>query len=90
MKHSPGPWIKTRQEQTVELTNLDVVRGPNGIPICYVGETNSSGLIAAAPDLLEALEQILDKAYRQNWNEGYPQQVQAAEKAIAKAKGGRK
>ncbi|MCV5785409.1 hypothetical protein OFN20_31475, partial [Escherichia coli] len=32
-------------------------------------------LIAAAPDLLNALQAMLNKAYKQNWNDHYPDEV---------------
>ena len=44
-------------------------------------------LIAAAPDLLETLEVILGKMYKQNWNDGYPELCDQAEAAIDKARG---
>lgn len=44
-------------------------------------------LIAAAPDLVEALEVMVGKARKQNWNDNYPVELQKAVDAIAKAKG---
>lgn len=44
-------------------------------------------LIAAAPELLEALQAMLNKAYKQNWNDQYPDEVEAAQHAISKALG---
>lgn len=44
-------------------------------------------LIAAAPDLLEALQAMLSKAYKQNWNDQYPDEVSKAQEAISKALG---
>lgn len=38
--------------------------------------------------LLVALEAVLGKAYKQNWNDQYPEVLAQAEAAIAKAKGG--
>ncbi|EPL9572174.1 hypothetical protein MMK73_004316 [Providencia rettgeri] len=51
-KHSPAPWIATKREFFIELYD------DNG---SYVGLTNSTAnahLIAAAPELLEALQSI--------------------------------
>ena len=36
--------------------------------------------------LLEALERVLHKAYKQNWNDNYPEELALAEAAIAAAK----
>lgn len=38
-------------------------------------------------ELRDALYGLLGKAYKQNWNEQYPDELAAAEHAIAKAKG---
>ena len=38
-------------------------------------------------DLLEALEAMLNKAYKQNWNDNYPEQVEQAQAAVDKARG---
>lgn len=47
----------------------------------------NANLIAAAPDLLEALQEMLNKAYKQNWNDQYPDEVSKAQAAISKALG---
>lgn len=47
----------------------------------------NANLIAAAPELLDALQAMLNKAYKQNWNEQYPDEISAARAAIAKAIG---
>lgn len=44
-------------------------------------------LIAAAPDLLNALQAMLNKTYKQNWNDHYPDEVSKAQSAISKALG---
>lgn len=44
-------------------------------------------LIAAAPDLLNALQAMPNKAYKQNWNDHYPDEVSKAQSAISKALG---
>jgi len=38
-------------------------------------------------ELLEALQAMLNKAYKQNWNENYPDEIELAQAAIAKALG---
>ncbi|WP_336792406.1 hypothetical protein [Pantoea anthophila] len=47
----------------------------------------NANLIAAAPELLEALKGMLNKAYKQNWNDHYPDEVDAAQAALTKALG---
>ncbi|WP_286869872.1 hypothetical protein [Pantoea sp. UBA5035] len=47
----------------------------------------NSHLIAAAPELLEALQAMLNKAYKQNWNDQYPDEIETAQAAIARALG---
>lgn len=41
-----------------------------------------------APQLLKSLEAMLAKAYKQNWNDQYPDLVKQAEEVIALAKAG--
>lgn len=68
---------------------------------CEIGSTRVAGLhtlisidasnanarlISAAPELLEALELLLGKAYKQNFNDAYPEILEKCEAAIAKAK----
>ena len=42
-------------------------------------------LIAAAPELYAALQVMVEKAVRQNWNDNYPEQLAQARAALAKA-----
>ena len=84
--HTPGPW-QTHKDCTDIYTS-------SGFSICEFYSLPQNGeelanarLIASAPDLLEALKAMLEKAYKQNWNDGYPAQVSAAETAIARATG---
>ena len=39
-------------------------------------------------DLVEALEGMVNKAGKQNWNDAYPEQLAAAYAALTKARGG--
>ena len=41
----------------------------------------------AAPALLAALKALLNKAYKQNWTDAYPDQVKQAQTAIDLAEG---
>jgi hypothetical protein len=57
-KHTPGPWIN--------LSNLIVYDSDDGGPfrsICQMNENNNEAnarLVAAAPELLDALDQLVD------------------------------
>lgn len=44
-------------------------------------------LIAAAPDLLKALQKMFRSGQKQNWNERYESEMNAARAAISKALG---
>ena len=73
MKYTPGPWkLRVNPDENDRLRHLYFIDGPeNGQPICEVrnyqkiGENNGS-LIAAAPEMYEALKLILN-AY-EKWN----------------------
>lgn len=43
-------------------------------------------LIKSAPELLDALDKLLGKAYKQNWNDQYPELLAQVESVIAKAR----
>lgn len=59
-KHTPGPWLQNLPEDSV-------IYGADGWPICEMGGNNHARveadacLIAAAPDLLEALVTALEE-----------------------------
>ncbi|HEM8613690.1 TPA: hypothetical protein U2Q68_003504, partial [Citrobacter amalonaticus] len=50
-------------------------------------EDNNGSLIAAAPDLLEALQKMFRAGQKQNWNDRYESEMNAARAAISKALG---
>ena len=78
-KHTPGPWGNS--------DNLVICRGLNFIAHAHYptdeGDANTR-LIAAAPDLLDALSDLF-KAIEEDWN--VTLYLAKAEKAIAKAIG---
>ena len=85
-KHTPGPW------RVVDSWNDHMVEGQNGEEIIWqdgphntpaIKEANAR-LIAAAPDLLEALVMVLDDP---NALDGRPRTYEIVCAAIAKAKG---
>ena len=91
-KHTPGPW------RVVDSWNDHMVEGQNGEEIIWqdgphntptINEANAR-LIAAAPDLLEALEDLILLAQAvMHENGGYmvDDELSDARAAIAKAKG---
>ncbi|MNE99907.1 hypothetical protein D3C80_1986510 [compost metagenome] len=61
----------------------------NGIKYCIGDEPLANAyLMRTAPQLLKSLEDMLAKAYKQNWNDQYPELVKQAEEVIALAKAG--
>ena len=55
--------------------------------VCDVTNKDDANVIAAAPELLEALQKMLSKAYKQNWNDAYLEVIKSAQDAINKALG---
>ena len=94
-KHTPGPWKHTY------MPRLSVIHGPNGEHVADTGAWRddehpemraNAHLIAAAPDLLEALELLHDETrdYVEINSLGDPwhnRSMKMARAAIAKAKG---
>lgn len=83
-KHTPGPW---RVVEDRAPSSLEVYAGKTAIAECWrradvETEIANARLIAAAPDLLKALEFVI-RGVPDTW-EG----VQKARAAIAKATGG--
>ncbi|HHY6411300.1 TPA: hypothetical protein ACV5TU_000410 [Salmonella enterica] len=71
----------------------DLREKPNGM-FCYYKEANESHkeILAERGDpvnelLIEALQAMLNKAYKQNWNDQYPDEVSKAQEAISRALG---
>ena len=92
-KHSSGTWRACKHGDYGDYDGECRVIVADDLRIVVVlgydnEETDANtNLIAAAPDLLEALEAILGKMYKQNWNDGYPELCDQAEAAIDKARG---
>jgi len=85
--HTPGPWWASTnglEVGTVPMMDVKVakVSGAN-----YEEAKANARLIAACPDLLEALDLLLGKAYKQNFNDSYPEILAKAEAALARARG---
>ena len=87
-KHTPGPWAYDRNQETLT--------GADGAHVMTLGDCWPQGgnpnewdaaLIAAAPDLLEALEGMMscfDDGVGEHWS---AKELDAARAAIARAKG---
>ena len=78
-KGRPGPW---HLEGKVLCNDAHIVGGDG-----WIFNDADKILIAAAPELLEALQKMVRKAYKQNWNDAYPEELQSAQAAINKALG---
>lgn len=83
--HTKGPWEHDGDGEILAPGNVIVVYSHGGQRA--VQTDGDANLIAAAPDLLEALSKLLAKAYKQNFNDSYPEVLECAELAIAKARG---
>ena len=92
---TPGPWIADKTSRAVGPVSHDDDQSYGIlIPVAWVEfdqdegiQASNQNLIAAAPELLEALQKIVSKAYKQNWNDAYPEELQSAQAAINKALG---
>ena len=87
-KHTPGPWrymAGTHSHYDSEGKAIARVYGPRGID-CSRRDANAR-LIAAAPDLLEALKGMLSRTDGQAIYNFMEPQREAARAAIAKATG---
>lgn len=93
-KGTPGPWQMDEYGNIVsgekngwgraETVRVSGVSLPGRVTGEYAA---NSALVVAAPELLNALQKMLGKAYKQNWNEQYPEELQLAQSAINKALG---
>lgn len=98
MEYTPGPWkLRVNPDENDRLRHLYFIDGPeNGQPICEVrnyqkiGENNGS-LIAAAPDMYEALmwamKHVENVFALANRNDRETEELNKARAALAKAEG---
>jgi hypothetical protein len=87
MKHTPGPWKIEAERAYIQIMPTDNVAicelGRRGNPALDLANAN---LIAAAPELLEALE---DAERVLEWGEPEPKPIlERVRRVIAKARGG--
>lgn len=98
-KHTPGPWgidryvVKSGDDEGAEMLSIKNVcrisQQPNGHKQDETDEANAR-LIAAAPELLEALERAADELHRaqnSNGSQWLIDEEAKARAAIAKATG---
>ena len=98
-KHTPGPWVadfeaypimvRSKTETWPLLDELGNQEGESGAFVCNAGDNKANArLIAAAPELLEALE-FIECVYRKNIvKEGEPSKtLNDLQSVIAKATG---
>ncbi|MFS9649376.1 hypothetical protein [Enterobacter hormaechei] len=85
MKHTPGPWsvnVIGQHWNNKSLKHIEVTFGQDGECICdTVYNPSDAKLIAAAPDLLEALQLFIDAQILPEYHQG------VARAAISKALG---
>ncbi len=82
-KHTPGPWYAARSSGSQGL----IISEANGANVAVSYDPHDAPLIAAAPDLLAALSQLLDSPDL-NLDELHPETrllMRDARDAIAKA-----
>lgn len=84
MTHTPGPWIRKKPEE-YGPPSADWIEG-DGRTVAYAYREADSRLIAAAPDLLEALEEISSRWTPAGSIFTNPS-IERARAAIAKARG---
>ena len=91
-KHTPGPWSYIGNGDVVARSE-NYCGGEKDIASVFLTANDedeaNSRLIAAAPDLLEALREVLNNpAGDYDASDGYENAVKQARAAIAKATGG--
>ena len=91
-EHTAGPWVPEPMFDTDENDPPEIqgaVLITTGHERLYVAETRQqyANLISAAPDLLEALENLLDASEKYIFSTECQIQRESARAAIAKARG---
>ena len=88
MKHTPGPWTFYDDSNDGKTNRIEIVAIGKTVARIYhsvpAKDLSNARLIAAAPDLLEALLMVLDDP---NALDGRPRTYEYVRAAIAKATG---
>jgi len=85
-KHTPGPWTRNRAINTVDMGRYSVICPFGADSKKHVSEIEANmRIISAAPDLLAALESLLDDS--DVCEVAGEDAIEQARTAIAKAKG---
>lgn len=95
-QHTPGPWAhtKSREHSNPDTARRDIVAESQFGPAFIAGDVSQfdAALISAAPELLSALNLLLDKLHAHApgliTNQHTESAITKAEMAISKAKGG--
>lgn len=87
-KHTPGPWTRNRAINTVDMGRYSVICPFGADSKKHVSEIEANmRIIAAAPDLLAALEAIIKMIGPYAGQGRMDAEIAAARAAIAKARG---
>lgn len=87
-KGTPGEWKYTIRNVNEMMTTFHgVTIGDTYIEAATRNEVEDARLIAAAPDILDALQKMFRAGQKQNWNDRYESEMNAARAAISKALG---
>lgn len=93
MKHTPGPWTQLDQEHAISIVSAgiviaDVFKPDDNCVSPPMSETlDNARLIAAAPDLLKALEEVARWDEESGIEDEWPVVMENVRQAIAKAEG---
>lgn len=95
--HTKEEWLVDREDYSISVERdgepLDIAylgaMDHNGVKYVISDETWANAyLMRTAPQMLAMLEELMAKAYKQNWNDQYPELLERAEKVLALAKAG--
>ena len=87
-QHTPGPWYVEAETTPGQFGTDWIIRNQRKHHIAKVSLSTDAPLIAAAPDLLAALE-LCERALEERGPEAEQYAAKTARAAIAKAKGAR-
>lgn len=95
--HTKEEWLVDREDYSI-----CVMRDDDCLYVASIGSMDHNGmryvigeeswanayLMRTAPQMLAMIEELLAKAYKQNWNDQYPELIAKAEKVMALATAG--